>query len=158
MQSMRTVRTFVEAGEGGNVTMKSTVFAATAMALMFLSGEAVARRGVAIQNYDNIPIVRVDNAALTDARVRQAIVGAIQRGKWLIVEDAPGRIVATYSIRNKHSLTVEVRYNGTQFSVVYQDSSNLNYTQGANGPIIHPAYNKQVKALVDAISAGLQRG
>jgi hypothetical protein len=138
--------------------MKSAILAATVLALMLaLSSEATARRGVALQNYDNVPIVRADNAVLTSARVRQAIVGAIQRGKWVILEDAPGRLSATYSIRNKHSLTVEIRYSETQYSVVYQGSSNLNYAQGATGPIIHPAYNEQVKALVDAITASLQR-
>src|SRR5262245_8621608 len=135
--------------------MKSATLIVTALALMLtLSSGAAARSGVAIQNYDNVPIVRADNAALTSARVRKAIVDATLQGKWTILEDAPGRIVATFSIRNKHSLTVEVRYSGTQFSIVYRDSSNLNYAQGANGPIIHPAYNKQVKALVDAINAG----
>ena len=97
------------------------------------------------------------NAALTSARVRQAIIEAIQRSKWLVMEDTPGRITATYSIRNKHSLTVEIRYSGAQYSVVYLDSSNLNYALGATGPVIHPAYNQQVKALVDAINASLQR-
>ena len=138
--------------------MRSIILAATALALMLtFSSEATARRGVALQNYENVPIVRADNAILTSARVRQAIVGATLQGKWAILEDAPGRIVTTFSIRNKHSLTVEIRYSGTEFSVVYRDSSNLNYAQGANGPIIHPTYNKQVKALVDAINASLQR-
>jgi hypothetical protein len=140
--------------------MRSIILAATALALMLtFSSEATARRGVALQNYENVPIVRADNALLTSARVRQAIVDATLQGKdkWAILEDAPGRIVTTFSIRNKHSLTVEIRYSGTVFSVVYRDSSNLNYALGANGPIIHPTYNKQVKALVDAINASLQR-
>jgi hypothetical protein len=138
--------------------MKSTFLVVTALALMLAFGSgATARSGVAVQNYDNVPIVRADNAVLTGARVRQAIVGALQQGKWIILEDGPGRIVATFSIKNKHSLTVEVRYTGTQFSILYQDSSNLNYAQGASGPIIHPAYNKQVSGLVVAINASLQR-
>ena len=138
--------------------MKSANLVVTALALVLtLSSEAAARSGVAIQNYDNVPIVRADNAVLTSARVRKAIVDATLQGKWTILEDAPGRIVATFSIRNKHSLTVEVRYNGTQFSIVYQGSANLHYTQGTNGPMIHPTYNKQVNALVAAINASLQR-
>lgn len=139
--------------------MKSAILAAAALALMlaFGSGGATARTGVAIQNWDNIQVVRADNKVLTSERVRQAIVGAMQQGKWTILADEPGRVVATFNIRNKHSLTVEVRYSGAQFSVIYQDSSNLNYTQSPNGPIIHPTYNKQAKGLVDAINAGLQR-
>jgi hypothetical protein len=140
--------------------MRSGVLAVTALVLVVtLSGGAAARSGVAIQNYENVPIVRADNAALTSARVRAAIVSAALQGrsKWTILEDTPGRIVATLSIRSKHSLTVEVRYSEAAFSVTYRDSSNLNYAQGANGPIIHPTYNKEVKALVDAINANLQR-
>ena len=127
--------------------MKSTILAATALALMLaLSSGATARSGAAIQNYDNVPIVRADNAVLTSARVRQAIVGATlqSKGQWTIVEDAPGRIVATFT-RKKQSLTVEIRYSGTEFGIVDRGSNNLK------------AYNKQVKALVDAISASLQR-
>jgi hypothetical protein len=138
--------------------MKSAILVVAALALMLALGNgATARTSVAVQNWDNIQIVRADNSRLTDARVRQAIVGAMQQGKWIILADEPGRIVGNFNIRNKHSLTVEVRYSGTQFSVVYQDSSNLNYAQGPTGPIIHPAYNQQAKALVDAINAGLQR-
>jgi hypothetical protein len=137
--------------------MKARIFVAAALALTLgLGGEAMARRGVALQNYDNVPIVRADKAMLTSARVREAIVRAAQQNKWVVGEDAPNRVVATFSIKGKHSLTVEVRYGETQFSIGYRDSSNLNYAQGANGPVIHPAYNKEVKALLDSINAALQ--
>lgn len=137
--------------------MKVTVFAAAALILtLALCSAANARRGVAVQNYENVPIVRADNAVLTGGRVRQAIVRATQQNKWTIMEDAPGRILATTTIKNKHSLTVEVRYSGSDFSINYQGSSNLNYAQGPTGPVIHPAYNQQVKALLDSINAGLQ--
>jgi hypothetical protein len=127
--------------------MKSTILAATALALMLaLSGGATARSGAAIQHYDNVPIVRADNAVLTSARVRQAIVDATLqgKGKWTILEDAPGRIVAAFT-RKKHSLTVEIRYSGTEFSI---------FDRGSSSP---KAYSKEVKTLVDAINASLQR-
>jgi len=137
--------------------MKARIFAAVVLALTLgMGSEAMARRGVPLQNYDNVAIVRADRAPLTSARVRAAVVQAAQRSKWTIEEDAPNRVVATFSIRGKHSLTVEVRYSETQFSIDYRASSNLNYAQGANGPVIHPTYNKEVKALLDAINAGLQ--
>lgn len=139
--------------------MKAPVVVLVVFALaLALSSEAVARRGVPIQNYENIPIVRADNVVLTSAKVREAIVRGTQRNKWIVTEDGPETIVATFSIRGKHSLTVEVRYTSTYFSINYRDSSNLNYKQGANGPEIHPAYNQQVKALLDAINAELAQG
>ena len=51
---------------------------------------------------------------------------------------------------------VEVRHSETQLSIDYRASSNFNHTQGANGPVIHPTCNKEVKALLDAINAGPQ--
>jgi hypothetical protein len=124
---------------------------------MALPGESLARRGVPLQNYDNVPVVRVDKAVLTDARIREGIVRGVQRNKWIVLEDTPGRIVATLSIRGgKHSMTVEIRYGAGTFSIDYRESHNLNYGSGPDGPVIHPTYNKEVKGLLDAINAGLQ--
>ena len=124
---------------------------------MALPGESLARRGVPIVNYDNVPVVRVDKAVLTDARLREGIVRGVQRNRWIVLEDTPGRIVASLSIHGgKHSMTVEIRYGSGSFSIDYRDSNNLNYATGASGPVIHPTYNKEVKGLLDAINAGLQ--
>jgi hypothetical protein len=130
--------------------------AGTLALIIGVAGDAVARRGVAVQNYENVPIVRADGALLTIKRVREAVVRASQRNKWIIEQDASGLVVATFSIKGKHSLTVEVRFSESQFSIDYHGSSNLNYTQGPGGPMIHPAYNKEVKALLDAITAELR--
>ena len=137
--------------------MKTRILVAAVLALTLgLGGEAMARRGVALQNYDNIPIVRADNKALTEAKVRETIVKAAQRNKWIVEQDAAGLLVATFSIKGKHSLTVEMHYSATQFSIDYRDSSNLNYASGPSGPVIHPTYNKEVKALLDSINSGLR--
>lgn len=124
---------------------------------MTLPGESLARRGVPLENYDNVPVVRADRAALTDARIREGIVRGVQRNKWIVLEDTPGRLVASLSIHGgKHSMTVEIRYGAGTFSIDYRDSHNLNYGTGPSGPVIHPTYNKEVKGLLDAINAGLQ--
>ncbi len=137
--------------------MRKLVAAAGALALIIgVAGDATARRGVAVQNYDNVPIVRPDGALLTSKRVREAIVRATQRNNWIIEQDAAGLVVATFSIKGKHSLTVDIRFSESQFSIDYHGSSNLNYTQGAGGPVIHPAYNKEVKVLLDTITAELR--
>ena len=137
--------------------MKAGIVFAMVLALTLgMGGEAMARRGVPIQNYDNVPIVRADKATLTNDRVRKVIVLAAQRNRWIIAEDAANLVVATFSLKGKHSLTVEIRYSATQFSIEYRDSSNLNYAQGANGPVIHPTYNKEVKGLLDAINTELR--
>ena len=129
-----------------------------AVALMLaLPGESLARRGVPLENYDNVPVVRADRAVLTDARLREGIVRGVQRNRWIVVEDTPGRIVASLALRGgKHTMTVEIRYGSGSFSIDYRDSYNLNYRTGPGGPVIHPTYNKEVKGLLDAINAGLQ--
>ena len=125
--------------------------------VMALPSESLARRGVTLENYDNVPVVRADRAVLTDGRLREGIVRGVQRNRWIILEDTPGRIVASLSIRGgKHSMTVEIRYGAGSFSIDYRDSHNLNYRTGPSGPVIHPTYNKEVKGLLDAINAGLQ--
>ena len=102
---------------------------------MALPGESLARRGVPIVNYDNVPVVRADRAVLTDARLREGIVRGVQRTGWIVLEDTPGRIVANLIIRGgKHSMTVEIRYGSGSFSIDYRDSHNLNYGTGPSGP------------------------
>ena len=137
--------------------MKPAFAIVAAVALvMALPGESLARRGVPIVNYDNVPVVRADRAVLTDARLREGIVRGVQRTGWIVLEDTPGRIVANLIIRGgKHSMTVEIRYGSGSFSIDYRDSHNLNYGTGPSGPVIHPTYNKDVKRLLDAINAGL---
>jgi hypothetical protein len=78
---------------------------------MALPGESLARRSVPIENYQNVPVVRVDKAVLTDARLREGIVRGVQQDKWIVLEDTPGLVVASLSIRSgKHSVAVEIRY------------------------------------------------
>lgn len=142
--------------EVGGCGVRQLIAMVGALALIVgLGGEALARRGVAVQNYESVPIVRPDGASLTTKRVREAVVRAAQRNKWIVEQDSPGFVVATLSIKGRHSLTVAIRFSDSQFSIEYRGSNNLNYMQGPSGPVIHPAYNKEVKALLDAITAEL---
>jgi hypothetical protein len=126
-------------------------------AVLLLGGEANARHGVPVENYDNVVVVRADKKVLAADKVREAIVKGVTRLRWIVLEDSPGMIVTSLSIRGKHSMTVEIRYTGQNFSITYRDSSNLNYGKGAHGTDIHPTYNKEVKKLLDSINATLQQ-
>jgi hypothetical protein len=126
-------------------------------AALLLAPEANARRGVPVANYDNVLVVRPDGKTLASSKVREAIVMAALQHRWTVLEDNPGTLVTNLNIRGKHSMSVEIRYAAHNFSINYRDSSNLNYGKGEHGTDIHPTYNKEVKKLLDAINAALQR-
>jgi hypothetical protein len=133
-------------------------FAGTMFAVLVVlaAANAWARETVTIINYENRP-ARANRAPLTGERVKQAIMTAIQKSKWTVTEDTPGRLLTSQSWNNKHTMVVEIRYNDSSYSVLYNGSTNLNYFRyGKNGPEIHPAYNQRVKLLLDAIDAELR--
>ena len=64
----------------GRKTMKMRAVIAVALALTLgMAGEAMARRGVPLQNYDSVPIVRADNAKLTG---EEAVKGSNEAAKF----------------------------------------------------------------------------
>lgn len=138
--------------------MKRRAMVVGLLAAVLLPGhDANARRGVPIENYDNVVVARPDGKKLTPAKVREAIVMATTQLRWIVLEDNPGTIVTSLSIRGKHSMTVEIRYTGQSFSITYRDSSNLNYGRSGSGNDIHPTYNKEVRRLLTTINSTLQR-
>lgn len=136
---------------------RSAAAALTAF-VAFAATAASARETVTIVDYKNRPAVRADRTALTPERIKQAMVAALQKNRWTITEDSPGRFLASQSWNNKHTMVVEITYGGASYSVAYHGSTNLNYFRyGKEGPEIHPAYNQRVKQLLDAIDSELQR-
>jgi hypothetical protein len=122
------------------------------LALSILSLPAVASRAsVPIIEYENIGVTRTSASA---DQVKQAIEAAARSRGWEIVDQSPGKLVATVHVRGKHSATVEIPYTASKFSVRYRSSTNLNYVPGGEG-LIHPHYNKWVQLLVDGIRGEL---
>jgi hypothetical protein len=104
---------------------------------------------VPIVNYDNVVVTK----AATAADVKNAILAAAYATgrKWVVSEPSPGRLIATYHVRT-HTVTTEIRYSATNFSVVYADSIDMKYAPGADGRgVIHPFYNQWVQEFVQAI-------
>lgn len=118
-----------------------------------VSMPATARPPVAVVDYYNQPI-----ATTTVDNVRRAISTAAANRRWTLSENGAGHMIATLVIRNKHTIVIDIRYTGSTLDLRYRDSENLNYTKFDNGArVIHPAYNTEVKALLDAINAQLQQ-
>jgi hypothetical protein len=104
---------------------------------------------VPIVNYDNVVVTK----AATAADVKNAILAAAYATgrKWVVSEPSPGRLIATYHVRT-HTVTTEIRYSATNFSVVYADSIDMKYAPGADDRgVIHPFYNQWVQEFVQAI-------
>lgn len=127
---------------------------AAALSLATLTAGAQ-RLPVPIVNHDNVVVSR----PATAAEVKQAIVtaaGATGR-KWVVSEPSPGRLVATYHVRT-HTVTTEIRYSGSSFSIAYADSINMKYGPGPDGKgVIHPFYNQWVNEFVQAIRLELAK-
>jgi hypothetical protein len=87
-----------------------------------------------------------------DQYVRLYADAALQKG-WQPMPVEPGRIRATLTIRAKHSLTVDILYDARSYSIVLVTSQALN----EGGGRIHPAANKAIRGLQDAVQAALSR-
>ena len=65
-------------------------------------------------------------------------------------ENGPNALIGTINLRT-HSATVDIPFNAKQYSILYKDSSNLNY----DGTSIHKNYNGWIQNLQKAIDIQL---
>jgi hypothetical protein len=103
------------------------------------------------------PVYNVSGAPVTTSTrnysmsdVRGAILQAGTSLGWQMKVVKPGLIVGTLYVRD-HMAKVEIPYDRNTYSILYQDSSNLDY-DGAN---IHSNYNGWVQNLSNAINSRL---
>jgi len=92
---------------------------------------------------------------LTADDYKNAIIRAGANRGWSFAEESPGNLIGTINIRSKHSAKVRVLFDQTAFSILYIDSSQLNYD--AETGQIHPNYNKWVLNLRRDIQAEITR-
>ena len=118
-----------------------------------LASSALARSSVPIINHENLPTVLVVSKTVSAEQVKQAIVIAATSKGWTTATDKNGAIIATLIVRNKHTIVVTIPFAEDKFSVLYRDSSNMNYSNG----VIHPHYNSWVQNLLTAIHSELGR-
>ncbi len=103
------------------------------------------------------PVYNVSGAPVTTSTrnysmsdVRGAILQAGASLGWQMKVVRPGLIVGTLYVRD-HMARVEIPYDRRTYSILYRDSSNLDY-DGAN---IHSNYNGWVQNLSNAINERL---
>jgi hypothetical protein len=127
------------------------------MLLGLIAGPAAARDTVPLVASISEPVQRTDGTVLNEARVMQAIFNAAGQHRWSLGSAVSGQVTATLVIRNKHTLVVDIQYSRQAITVRYRSSHNLKYWMRGNVPYIHPVYNEQARALMDAILGELQR-
>lgn len=130
-----------------------------------------------IVNYENMEILPASGKAPSLTEIKAAIERAANasRGEaWEITEVAPGKLVGTLNVQGRHSMRVNIVFSPSAYSVTYKDSINMNYGRSAeterdpqdpriirplpsNQFVIHPNYNRWVKALVTNIRFETQK-
>lgn len=97
------------------------------------------------------PLVNVENEALpAGAKVGQveaAVLQSLNSRGWTIMSRKGGVIDAQYarSGKSEFSATIQVTYSATAFSIIYKDSTGLNYDPAKNK--IHANYAKWIANL-----------
>ena len=105
------------------------------------------------------PVYNVSDAPVTTSTrnysmsdVRGAILQAGASLGWQMKIVRPGLIVGTLYVRD-HMAKVEIPYDRNTYSILYRDSSNLDY----DGVNIHGNYNSWVQNLSAAINSRLSQ-
>jgi hypothetical protein len=103
---------------------------------------------------------------LSEQQVKKAVLKGTEAAGWTIENAAPGKILATYT-RRIHTVAVNIRYTGENYSINYAYSINMKIhcteedrsktivltkwpeetCGGARPAMIHKAYNNWVKRL-----------
>ena len=109
-----------------------------AVALVALAGCTLAP----IRNVNDAPVTTGSGKTLTADQVRMAIVGAGTGLGWAMTPTAPGLVTGRIALR-QHVAVIDVRYSPTTYSIVYKESTNLDFGDGK----IHKNYNGWIENL-----------
>lgn len=101
------------------------------------------------------PLKNITESAITTGSEKSATIkvlgeAVVRAGGslgWRMQRIKPGHIVGTLFLRS-HMAAVDITFNEDTYSIMYKNSSNLNY----DGEKIHQNYNGWIKRLDDAIN------
>ncbi len=138
------------------VSSRFFVAAALAAAMAVSACASGGARTAPIENVQEAPYgASVSGArSLSLTEYENAIIRAGAGRGWVFQREAPGHLVGTVEVRGKHTAVVDVYFNTKDFSIVYKDSTNLNYN--AEKHVIHPNYNSWVSLLEQDIRKQVQ--
>lgn len=95
-----------------------------------------------IYTVNDAPIVLTPGKSASPDRVRDAIIRAGTKLGWQMAVAENGVVNGKLYLRG-HGAVVDVRYSAKSYSIVYRDSSNLDYS----GDRIHKNYNGWIQNL-----------
>ena len=124
------------------------------VAFMILCAAFMAcRKSTPLFNAQPIDIPQTSAGKLTLDEIRETIIKAASRQGWTIVSQSPGVVTARLVARHDYSVTVDIRYTETAYTITYNDSAKLNYNPKSQS--IHPAYGRWIAYLTRSINVEL---
>jgi len=126
--------------------MKFKIVAIATLALLL----GACRIAPTVYTVSDAPVVsNLSSPAKED--VRKAILRAGGTLGWQVTDNGPDTMTGVLNLRT-HSVTVDIPYSAKQYSILYKDSTNLNY----DGTSIHKNYTGWVQNLQKGIDAQLK--
>ena len=105
------------------------------------SGSALARATVPAMDHVNLVWRSPSGRPWSLEGVKQVILRAAQAARWQGDLPEPGKLLASYYVRNKHMIRVAITWTESTFSVRYDGSQNMNHWVSGDGRnLIHPNY------------------
>ncbi|WET11098.1 hypothetical protein P3S72_02900 [Pseudomonas sp. D3] len=125
----------------------SSLLRATLITLALLTSAGCTSKPVLNTQHD-LPA----SAQISEEKVKQVIVAALQKREWTVLRQSPQRVQAEITVRNQYYAAIDIRYTRNSYAINYRDSRDLGYKDGK----IHRNYNRWVSMLDRDIMAGLR--
>lgn len=129
------------------------------LVLMALASfQTLARQVVPAVNYESPVGPDATGKPRTDEQIKQAIFRAAGVKQWTLKETAPGVMLATLQVRNKHTVVTEIVYSAEKYTLTLKESDNMHQGLDKDGKaVIHPYYNRWAQDLNQEIRLALSR-
>ena len=125
----------------------SSLLRATLITLALLTSAGCTSKPVLNTQHD-LPA----SAQVSEEKVKQVIVAALQKREWTVLRQSPQLVQAEITVRNQYYAAIDIRYTRNSYAITYRDSRELGYKDGK----IHRNYNRWVSMLDRDIMAGLR--
>lgn len=125
----------------------SSLLRATLITLALLTTAACTSKPVLNTQHD-LPA----NAQVSEEKIKQVIVAALQKREWSVQRLSPQLVQAEITVRNQFYAAIDIRYTRNSYAITYRDSRDLGYKDGK----IHRNYNRWVSMLDRDIMAALR--
>ena len=116
----------------------SSLLRATLITLALLTSAGCTSKPVLNTQHD-LPA----SAQVSEEKVKQVIVAALQKREWTVLRQSPQRVQAEITVRNQYYAAIDIRYTRNSYAITYRDSRDLGYKDGK----IHRNYNRWVSML-----------